>query len=212
MATVPTADLTRWLGEGMYGPGPLHTAAMDELHTRAGRENVARSMAADDLRDMLPDFAEVASVCGIRPEQAEINRQIVVDELRRRDARHGSTVQKGRTVRNRKSDMIAQFRMSPAAELVAITDELRAEAAVESPAFRHRQDLALQLLQGEQDHRSITDPDAAHAHVLADRDGMSCEHGYNPAVCDGHGNVTRRDGYTFTGGRWIEDDQPGDDW
>lgn len=22
----------------------------------------------------------------------------------------------------------------------------------------------------------------------------------------------QRDGQTFTGGRWIEDDQPGDDW
>jgi hypothetical protein len=94
-------------------------------------------------------------------------------------------------MRRTKSAMIAQFRMSPASELAAITGELRYAVAVESPAHRHTQDIPLQLLQDEQDHRCITDPDAAHAHVLADRDGMRCEHGYNPAVCDGHGNVRR---------------------
>src|SRR4051812_34211120 len=59
-------------------------AIVDQLHTRAGRENIARSMATDDLQDMLPDFEQVAALCGIRPEQAKGNRQIVVDELRRR--------------------------------------------------------------------------------------------------------------------------------
>lgn len=59
-------------------------AIVDELHTRAGREDVARSMATDDLRDMLPDFEHVAAVCGIRPAQAQTNRQLVVDELSRR--------------------------------------------------------------------------------------------------------------------------------
>ncbi|WP_020658378.1 hypothetical protein [Amycolatopsis benzoatilytica] len=59
-------------------------AIVDELHTRAGRENIARSMITDDLQDMLPDFEEVAAVCGIRPARARMNRQLVVDELRRR--------------------------------------------------------------------------------------------------------------------------------
>lgn len=35
--------------------------------------------------------------------------------------------------------------------------------------------------------------DARHALALADCDGMTCEHGYNPAVCDGYGNVGRRE-------------------
>ncbi|MEV6879129.1 hypothetical protein [Amycolatopsis sp. NPDC051128] len=50
----------------------------------AGREDVARSMATDDLQEMLPDFEQVAALCGIRPDQAEANRQIVITELRRR--------------------------------------------------------------------------------------------------------------------------------
>lgn len=65
----------------------LHTrldAVYTELHTRAGRENIARSMATDDLQDMLSDFEPVAALCGIRPEHAAANRRIVVDELRRR--------------------------------------------------------------------------------------------------------------------------------
>jgi hypothetical protein len=41
-------------------------------------------MASDDLQDMLPDFEQVAALCGIRPEQAQMNRQIVIAELRRR--------------------------------------------------------------------------------------------------------------------------------
>lgn len=57
---------------------------LDELHTRAGRENIARSMTTEDLGDMLPDFEQVAALCGIRPEQARINKQIVIDELHRR--------------------------------------------------------------------------------------------------------------------------------
>jgi hypothetical protein len=69
-------------------------------------------------------------------------------------------------VRNLKSAMIAQFRMSPESELISVTDELRHEAAVESPAFRHRQELALQLLQDEQDRRCVAD--VATAHRLAE--------------------------------------------
>lgn len=55
-----------------------------DAHVRAGRENIARSMTTDDLQSMLPDFKQVAALCGIRPEQVEVNRQIVIAELRRR--------------------------------------------------------------------------------------------------------------------------------
>lgn len=45
MRTVDTRQLGRWLDEGMYGPGPLRTAALDELHVRALDEDVALCQA-----------------------------------------------------------------------------------------------------------------------------------------------------------------------
>lgn len=82
------AELVERLADynGIHGDA-LHArldAVYTELHIRAGRENIARSMATDDLQDMLPDFEPVAALCGIRPEQARLNRVIVVAELRRR--------------------------------------------------------------------------------------------------------------------------------
>ncbi|EOD66887.1 hypothetical protein [Amycolatopsis vancoresmycina] len=83
----PTVD------EAAYPGGQAETDAgrrqqlaniVAERHTRARRENVARSMTSEDLQGMLSDFLEVAAVCGIAQEQAEANRKIVIDELRRR--------------------------------------------------------------------------------------------------------------------------------
>lgn len=78
-----------------------------------------------------------------------------------------------------------QFRASLAAQLV---EETAMFASWDPVGYASD---AYDCLEAEQDRRSISDPDAAHAYALADSDGMTCEHGYNPAVCDGYGNVGR---------------------